>query len=544
MNSTVKPETNSAGTIDPIALSIFASRTMAIAEEMGAHLGRTALSANIRDRRDYSCALFDASGELVAQATHIPVHLGSMAYAMQGLAGSREWSEGDALILNDPYQGGTHLPDVTLIVPVFCERQLLGFCACRAHYADIGAGETGSMGIATRLQDEGVLIAPSLLYRQGDYQGQVLQPLLQRVRAPAQVHGDARAQLSACRYGADRLRRWCETLGVAGWRQRVAALQDYAERLSRAALVEIPTGRYHFEDVLDDDGCGHSDIPIRVAVTVADGDLQIDFAGTSEQVEGNLNCPLSVTAAAVFYVVRCLLPAATPLCAGCLRPVTFSAPAGSLLNATAPAAVAAGNVETSSRVVDVLLGALATALPRRIPAASQGTMNNLAMAGDGWSYYETIAGGCGASAQGDGASAQHSHMTNTLNTPVEILERLYPMRVNSYELRHGSGGDGDFRGGDGLVREYEFLAAATIAVVSERRQHGPWGLQGGDAGAVGENRLDDQLMPGKFETRVKAGQRLTIATPGGGGYCVSGKLDNSDQRLTMRQNRAAVRSAS
>lgn len=506
---------------------------MAIAEEMGAHLGRTALSANIRDRRDYSCAVFDAEGELVAQATHIPVHLGSMAYAMGGLAQSRNWQPGDVMILNDPYQGGTHLPDVTVIQAVFwlvpdMEPQLLGFTACRAHYADIGAGETGSMGMASHLDEEGVLIAPDLLYQAGEYRPEVIAELLARVRDPALVEGDLRAQLSTCKLGAQALLSLVAETGSAGqvvpqWRHQVAELQNYAERLARAALTQLPAGEYCFDDVLDDDGFGRQGIPICAQIRVADGSLQVRFDGTAGAVVGNLNCPLSVTAAAVYYVLRCLLPDHTPLCAGAMRPVAFSAPPGSLLNAHPPAAVALGNVETSSRIVDVLLGALAQALAERIPAASQGTMNNLAMAGRdangrGWSYYETLAGGCGASARGAGASAQHSHMTNTLNTPVEILERLYPMRILRYARRADSGGTGRYAGGDGIVRTYQFLAPARVAVLSERRSCAPWGLAGGAVAAVGENRLDGQILPGKVEFDVAPGQVLEIATPGGGGY--------------------------
>lgn len=519
--------------IDPIALGIFASRTMAIGEEMGAHLGRAALSANIRDRRDYSCALFDAQGELVAQATHIPVHLGSMAYAMVDLARSRTWQPGDVMILNDPYQGGTHLPDVTMIQPVWqhCDDsdvgELIGFTACRAHYADIGAGETGSMGIATHLTQEGVLIPPSLLYAAGTYQEQAVASLLARVRDSALVHGDIRAQLSTCALGAQRMQALCAEMGHEQWSAYLLAMQAYAQRLAEAAVADIPDGIYHFADVLDDDGQSDEAVPIRAELTVEKAHMHVRF-DAAPMVAGNLNCPTSVTAAAVYYVLRCLLPEHTPVCAGALKPVTFGVNPRSLLNAESPAAVALGNVETSSRVVDVLLGALAQALPQRIPAASQGTMNNLAMASKAqlntkqdkqpWSYYETLAGGCGASALGHGADVQHSHMTNTLNTPVEILERLYPMRIQRYAQRKGSGGEGLHAGGEGIIREYEFLAPARVAVLTERRRYAPWGLAGGGAGAMGENRLNGQMLPGKAEFDVTVGDVLSIATPGGGAF--------------------------
>lgn len=502
---------------------------MALCEEMGAHLGRTALSANIRDRRDYSCALFDADGELMAQATHIPVHLGSMAYAMGDLAREQTWLPGDVLILNDPFRGGTHLPDVTLMMPVWLavkktagpdERSpvLLGFCACRAHYADIGAGDTGSMGVSSTLMEEGVLIEPAKLYDQGVFQAHVLQPLLARVRDSAMVLGDVEAQLSTCRLGARRLLELSQSLSLAQLKVMTDGLQNYAEQLARAALANIAKGEYAFSDVLDDDGLGHLDIPIQVRLTVDNEGVAVDFAGTSAQVRGNLNCPLSVTAAAVYYAVRCLLPEHTPACAGAMRPVRLGAPKGCLVNARPPAAVAAGNVETSSRIVDVLMGALAQAMPGRMPADSQGTMNNLAMAGTGWSYYETLAGGCGGGPAGTGGSAMHSHMTNTLNTPVEILESIYPLRITRYAIRRGSGGAGAAPGGDGLVRTYQFLADAHVAILSERRRHGPSGANGAADGEPGCNRFNGQIIAGKCEFTAHASDELSIETPGGGGW--------------------------
>ncbi|KAA9132816.1 hydantoinase B/oxoprolinase family protein [Marinihelvus fidelis] len=500
-------------------MGLFASRVAAICEEMGALLGRVALSPNIRDRKDYSCALFDRHGGLLGQATHIPVHLGSMAQAMTALAASRTWSDGDVLVLNDPFNGGTHLPDITLVAPVFADDELCGFSANRAHHADIGADAPGSMPVSTRLEEEGVLIPPSLLFRAGERQAATWRALPGGGARGA--GGDFDAQLGACQLGVGRLRALVMEAGLAAFQARVDALNDYAERVARAALADIPAGEYTFSDVLDDDGAGTRAITIAVRIRAGEGGVEVDFDGTSAQVSGNLNCPLAVTAAAVVYVLRCLMPAQVPSCAGAFRAVRLVAPEGSVVNARAPAAVAAGNVETSTRIVDVVCGALAQALPGRIPAASQGSMNNLAMGragADGWDYYETLAGGHGAGPGWDGLSARHSHMTNTLNTPVEVLERHYPLRVRRYAQRQGSGGGGQWHGGDGLVREYEFLDDAQLSIISERRLHAPWGLAGGQPGQPGENRLDGEQLPGKTSRGVRRGQVLTVCTPGGGGY--------------------------
>jgi N-methylhydantoinase B len=522
------PDSNRASTA--VELSLFASRVAAVCEEMGALLGRAAFSPNIRDRRDYSCALFDAEGQLLGQATHIPVHLGSMAHAMGGLAASRSWRDGDMLILNDPFRGGTHLPDITLIAPVYCERRLIGFCANRAHHADIGAEAPGSMPVSTSLAEEGLRIPPTLLLRDGKIIEDRLEQLLGQLRDGAAARGDFSAQIAANRLGVKRLAGLARELdsdrGARFFEQRCRMLQDYAERVSRATLADIPDGTYRFEDRMDDDGLGAESpaprgVPIRVALRIVGGEAEVDFEGTSPQVAGNLNCPLAVTAAAVFYVFRCLMPPQLPACAGALRPFRLTAPEGCLVNAREPAAVTAGNVETSTRIVDAVCGALARAVPKRIPAAAQGTMNNLAMGrpgAGGWDYYETIAGGHGASAAHAGLSARHSHMTNTLNTPVEVIERHYPLRVERYQLRRGSGGGGRHRGGDGVNRVYRFLEDAELSIISERRRFRPWGLEGGAPGAPGENRLDGQAMPAKCQQSVKAGQVLEIQTPGGGGY--------------------------
>ena len=509
-------------TLNSIELSLFSSRLTAVCDEMGAVLRRAAFSTNIKDRLDYSCAVFDTAGQLCAQAAHIPVHLGSMAFAMQGLVAGTSWSPGDVLIVNDPYLGGTHLPDITLIAPVFLGDSCLGFVANRAHHADIGADSPGSMPISTHLDEEGLVISPVLLVRAGVLHGDTLRDIVAATSRPSQMEGDLAAQLSANRAGAERLLELASGMGTDAYRMGLAAVNDYAERLAASEMRAIPDGCYRFRDVMDDDGLGTTDIPIEVTLWVNRGQINVDFAGTAAQVAGNINCPMSVAAAAVFYVFRCLMPAHTPACAGSFRMIHLSAPPACLVNAQRPAAVAAGNVETSSRIVDVIMGALAQALPGRIPAASQGTMNNLAMgarAGEYcWDYYETMGGGTGAGSREAGLDATQSHMTNTLNTPIEVLEMEFPLRVHRYQIRSGSGGAGNHRGGDGLLREFEFLAPATVTLLTERRCHPPWGLQAGAPGQCGENRRNGVLLPGKISAEFSTGERLTVSTPGGGGW--------------------------
>jgi len=511
--------------MDPIALSIFSSRIEAVCDEMGAVLKRTAFSPNIKDRLDYSCAVFDGRGELCAQAAHIPVHLGSMAFAMRDIVNRLEWADGDMVVVNDPYLGGTHLPDVTLISPVMVDGDLLGFVANRAHHADIGATTPGSMPISASLEEEGLLIPPTHLYRRGVLQEPVMTQILAAMQNPRDSRGDFAAQASANHAGVARLMQLIEELGNTAYRDGLAALNDYGERLARASLAAIPDGVYRFRDLMDDDGQGRVDIPIEVAVTVRGGEIEVDFAGSAEQVSGNINCPLSVAAAGVYYVFRCLMPEQTPACAGSFRPISLRAPEGCLLNARRPAAVAAGNVETSTRVVDVVMGALAPALPERIPAASHGSMNNLAMGatGDpaglgGWSYYETIGGGMGAGALGGGLDALQTHMTNTLNTPVESLEMHYPLRIDRYAIRRGSGGRGRHPGGNGIIRQYTFLAPTTVTLLTERRRHTPWGLAGGGAGQAGRNLFRDRELAAKTTVQAEAGDSLSVETPGGGGW--------------------------
>jgi N-methylhydantoinase B len=507
--------------IDLIELRVFESRVAAICETMGAILRRSAFSPNIRDRLDFSCALFGADGRLLSQATHIPVHLGSMAWAMTDLVDRHDWQPGSRLILNDPYAGGTHLPDVTVVAPVFRDGCCSGFVANRAHHADIGSATPGSMPLSRTLDDEGVLIEPQWLYRDGEPVRGVLDGICARMREPALAEGDFMAQVAASAWGERALAALADELGADELDARADALNAYAARLAGARIDELPHGRWTASDRMDCDGAGGSGPELRVAVAIGDGCIDVDFAGTDEQVPGNLNCPLSVTAAAVYYALRCLLPAETPACAGALERMRLRAPEGCLVHARAPAATAAGNVETSQRIVDVVLRALAEALPERIPAASQGTMNNLGLGGERWSYYETMAGGCGASANVDGRHAAHSHMTNTLNTPAEVLEYHFPVRVRRYQRRRGSGGDGARVGGDGLVRELEFLEPASVTLITERRVHAPWGLAGGADGGRGVNRLDGEEIPSKITLDVEAGQVLTVETPGGGGYGTS-----------------------
>ncbi len=509
--------------MDAISLNIFSGQMNSICSEMGAVLQRSSFSPNIKDRLDFSCAIFDRNGALCAQAAHIPVHLGSMAFAMRDIVGACKWCDGDMLIVNDPYLGGTHLPDVTLIAPVFVEDQLVGFVANRAHHADIGANSPGSMPISCSLEDEGVLIAPTKLIEAGELNSDFMASLLSHMVDESFSRGDFLAQMSANTVGVTRLLEFIAPMGVKHFLLGLSALNEYGARMAQRGLGALPSGVYCFSDEMDDDGLGNRCIPIQVKVTIDEAKVHVDFSGTASQVKGNINAPLSVAAAAVYYVFRCLMPEGTPACAGTFSGITLFAPEGCLLNARRPAAVTAGNVETSTRVVDVVLGALAKAAPELIPAASHGSMNNVAMGARGervaWNYYETIGGGMGAGLKGGGLSGVQTHMTNTLNTPIESLEMHFPMRIRHYALRRGSGGRGKISGGDGLVREFEFLDEAKITLITERRgQAAPWGLFGGEAGERGLNLLDGVELASKVSLPVKVGQRLVIKTPGGGGW--------------------------
>ncbi len=501
--------------MDAVALSLFSARLASVCDEMGAVLRRAAFSPNIRERLDYSCAFFGADGRLAAQAAHIPVHLGSMAFAMTALAGGRTWRPGEAVIFNDPFLGGTHLPDVTLVLPVFVDDALVGFVANRAHHADIGSDTPGSMPLSTTLEEEGILIEPQ------PFDERALTELSARLANPRRARGDFSAQASANTAGANRISALAARMGHDAFVAAIAELDAYGARSAAAALAVLPHGAYRFIDWLDDDGAGTDDLPIAVTLTIASDGITVDFAGSAAQCRGNLNCPLPVTAAAVWYAFRCLMPDGVPACAGAFDSITLRAPAGSIVNAERPAAVAAGNVETSQRVVDAVLGALAQAVPAHVCAAAQGTMNNVALGGRGvgaWDYYETLGGGLGGHALGPGLSAVQAHMTNTLNTPAEVIELELPLRVRAHAVRRGSGGAGRHPGGDGLVREIEFLAHATATLLTERRRRGPWGLAGGEDGTAGRNTLNGETLPGKCSIAVVTGDRLRIETPGGGGW--------------------------
>ncbi|PCJ23133.1 MAG: 5-oxoprolinase [SAR86 cluster bacterium] len=513
--------------MNSIELKLFSSRVSAICDEMGVVLRRTAFSPNIKDRLDFSCALFGTDGQLFSQAAHIPVHLGSMAFAMGELVTNRDWHAGDMLVVNDPFLGGTHLPDVTLIAPVFDApgKCLIGFVANRAHHANIGCDTPGSMPISTRLEEEGVIIPPTLLISAGVLQDMAwLLPELSVDVNNGVLSGDFAAQAGSNRLGVERLQQLVQRMGFDNYQQGMAELNAYADRITARTIAGLRVGEYQFEDYLDDDGCGTSLIKLALTLTITPDHIIMDFSDCAKQVTGNLNCPESVVAAAAYYCIRCLIAGDVPACSGLFKRIQLVTLEGSIVNARRPAAVAAGNVETSTRLVDLVFGVLALALPEKIPAASQGSMNNIAMgyidkeSGDRWDYYETLAGGIGGGPNGNGLSAVHSHMTNTLNTPVESLEMHYPLRVRQYALRRSSGGDGLHRGGDGIVREYEFLQNTQLSLLSERREIGPWGLAGGSKGAKGRNSLNGKLLPGKCTLMVKKGDRLKIETPGGGGW--------------------------
>ena len=497
------------GQLDPVTLQVLVGGLRAACDEMGAVLIHSAHSANITERHDCSTALFDATGELVMQAEHIPVHLGSMPDAVGAVLGE-EQRPGDLWILNDPYRGGTHLPDVTLISPLFVDEGLLGFAASRAHHADIGGPTAAGMPAdSTRLEEEGVVIPPTRV-TDTDLAG-----FAQRMRNPPQRLADLRAQRAANLVGERRMHELIDHHGLERFRVGIAEILDYAERRTRAALARLPDGRYEAEDVLEDDMRG-ADVALRVAAVIEGDGLRLDFSGTDPQVPGNLNCPLSVTKSAAFFAVRVLADPDAPPSAGAHRPVEVDAPEGCVVHARPPAAVAGGNVETSSRIADLVIEALGRATPS--PAQGQGTMNNLTLAGEGFTYYETIGGGQGGCPDADGPSAIHVAMSNTLNTPVEAFESEFPLRVRELSVRRGSGGDGRHRGGDGTVRELEALVPARLNLITERRRHAPRGREGGEDGAPGRNLLNGEPLPSKAGRDLRRGDRVRIETPGGGGY--------------------------
>jgi N-methylhydantoinase B len=522
---------------DPVELEIFKSLFHSIAEEMGAALRRTAFSPNIKERRDYSCAVFDGQGEVVAMGDHMPVHLGSMPMSVRAAVETLVLDPGDVAILNDPFCGGTHLPDITLVAPVFLgskrARKPGFYVASRAHHADVGGTYAGSMGSCREIYQEGVRIPPIKLIAGGRVQQDVLRLLLNNVRTPDERQGDLNAQVAACHTGATRLREIAERYGLPRVRRVMDELQDYSEELMRAFLSKVPPGRYTAEDFLDDDGAGSGPVRIAVALTVAKAGpgkpvVTVDFTGSAPQAGGSINAVEAIAYSACFYVFRCVLQEDVPAAAGLMRPVRMIAPAGTVVNSRPPAAVAGGNVEASQRIVDTLLRALAQALPDRIPAGSSGTMNNLTIGGvdertgEPFAYYETIAGGMGARPDRDGVSGVHTHMTNSLNTPAEALEHAYPLRVTRYSLRQGSGGQGRFRGGDGIVREVELLSDAEVTLLADRRSRGPYGLQGAMDGSAGKTEVvhldgSRETLPGKTSVRLKKGERIRIESPGGGG---------------------------
>lgn len=512
---------------DAISLEVFKNLFASVAEEMGETLKRASFSPNIKERLDFSCAVFDSQARMVAQAAHIPVHLGSMPASVETAINAFDsFQEGDVVVLNDPYGGGTHLPDITMVSPVFAGGQVAYFVASRAHHADVGGMSPGSLPLSTELYQEGIIIPPVKIIYSGWMNEGALALITANSRGPEERLGDLEAQLAAHRVGEHRLRDLMIEHGVDVVADHAEALQDYARRMTEAVIASIPDGVYTFEDALEGDGQREFRIPIKATITVRKAQMTVDFEGTAPQVAGNLNAVTAIARSATWYCVRLLAEDDVPVNHGCFQPVTVIAPPHSLLNPDFPAAVAVGNTETGQRVTDVVLGALAQALPGKIPAASCGTMSNFTFGGvrDGgqFVYYETIGGGHGAGPLGDGISGRHTHMTNTLNTPVEAMEYSLPVRVLEYSLREGSGGRGKYRGGEGIRRAYEFTAPATFTINSERRIYQPYGLEGGKPGAAGMNRLvhdgEAQAIGGKFTTQVIAGDQVIIETPGGGGW--------------------------
>lgn len=541
---------------DPVKLEIFKSLYSSVAEEMGVSLRRSAFSPNIKERRDYSCAVFDSNGVLIAQGDHMPVHLGSMPMSVKAALETIDLQPGDIAVLNDPYAGGTHLPDVTMVAAVFADEEVkrgggekvdgrkgkqthtpphpltpslrpLFYVANRAHHADIGGATPGSMGRADEIYQEGLRIPPVRLMIGGKVNADVMRLIAANVRLPEEREGDLTAQLGAIATGQNRLLEIVERYGFPEANLYASRLIGYTGEMTRRVIRELPDGVYEAEDYLDDDGYSPEPVPIKVSITIQGDQALVDFTGSAAQVRGPINAVKAITVSAVYYVFRCLIPADVPASWGILEPLEVIAPIGTIVNARPPAAVAGGNVETSQRIVDVLLLALSKATSL-VPAASQGTMNNLTIGGldsrtnKPFAYYETVAGGMGARDGLDGLDAIHTHMTNSLNTPAEAMEYDFPMRVRRYSIRHKSGGAGRFCGGDGVVREIELLTNAQVTILSDRRKTRPYGLKGGDAGKTGRtiliNREGERLLESKDSVQAKTGDRVRIETPGGGGY--------------------------
>ncbi len=507
------------GRLDPVTLSVLSSALAGIAEEMGTALVRSAYSANIKERRDCSAALFDAAGRMVAQAEHIPVHLGAMPEAVAAVMAC-DPQAGDVYVLNDPYSGGNHLPDVTMVSPLDVDGERFGYAVSRAHHSDVGGMQPGSMPAGSRdIFSEGLIIPPVRLVAADQYVGDVLRLLLANSRTPTVRRGDFRAQIAANRLAAERLgelvARWGRALVLAAFDEVIA----YTERRAREAVRRLPDGQYTAHSELEGDGVLDEDIPLQVTVRIRGDELEVDFAGTAAAVAGNVNCPLAVTRSACIFALRVLLADDLPTNAGTWAPLRIRAEPGCLVNARWPSAVVAGNVETSQRIADTVLRALGQATD--LPAAGQGTMNNVNIGGRGWTYYETIGGGQGASAAGPGPSGVHVGMSNTLNTPIEAFELEYPMRVERFELADGSGGTGRHRGGDGIVRSIQVLEPASLSLLTDRRRHRPPGSHGGGPGQCGRNQLNGQPLPPKVNVPLAPGDVVTITTPGGGGWGLS-----------------------
>jgi N-methylhydantoinase B len=522
--------TTTMAAFDPTRLEIFKNMFHSVAEEMGGALRRAAFSPNIKERRDYSCAVFDRAGEVLAMGDHMPVHLGSMPMSVRAAREALALGPGDIGLLNDPYAGGTHLPDLTMVMPVYLSggRRPMFYVANRAHHADVGGAQAGSMGLAREIFQEGLRIPPVKILVGGRVARDMMNLLLLNVRTPQEREGDLTAQIAACRIGERRLVEIIQKYG----RREVEAygkhLLSYSERMMHSALREIPDGEYQAVDYLDDDGIGREPLAIVARIRVRGARAEIDFGGSAPQCAGNVNAVRAITESAVFYVFRCLVDEQVPATSGLMRPIRVMAPEGTIVNARPPAAVAGGNVETSQRIVDTLLRALARALPRKIPAASQGTMNNVTFggidprSGRAFAYYETTGGGMGARPGSDGPSGIHTHMTNSLNTPIEALEHAYPARVRRYALRQGSGGAGLYCGGNGIIREIEFLVEMEVSLLCDRRKFGPYGLRGGRPGARGKNEIliggRKRVLPSKCTFYAPAGAVLRVETPGGGGW--------------------------
>ena len=522
--------------LDPIELEIFKSLFVSVAEEMGVTLCRTGFSPNIKERLDYSCAVYDRDGRTVAQGDHLPVHLGAMPLSVRAAIEHVQMKPGDMVILNDPFRGGTHLPDITLVAPVFlggatAEGAPAFFVANRAHHSDVGGMSPGSMPLAREVFQEGLILPPVKLVKAGEMDRELLSIILANVRTPDEREGDLTAQIAANRVGSERLLHMVSRYGLPSVECYAAAVQSYAERVLRQTIAAIPDGVYEFADALDDDGFSPERINIRCSITIAGNGATVDFTGSDPQTSGGVNANLAVTLSATLYCFRCLVEEDVLYNDGIGRAVQVIAPLGTVVNARHPSAVAGGNVECSQRITDVVLGALARALPGRIPAASQGTMNNVTLGGkdlDGkaFAYYETAGGGMGGRNGLPGLSGVHTHMSNTRNTPVEALEQALPVRIRTYALRTDSAGQGEFPGGEGLLREYEVLVPTAATILTERRESRPYGAQGGGGGGAGRNTLiradgGEQALPAKARLELQPGDRLRIETPGGGGFGVS-----------------------